>query len=112
MTGRRGRVLIHLCHLVEGCSIAHTFKLTRGDLSQRAFPTVLVFGVEAADRVVPGGVGEGAAIHHLSGQHSFLCEDDLRLLLGQRQLRLLVGYPTQLYHTVDSVSQNFITYVF
>lgn len=65
---------------------------------------VLVLGVEAADRAVLRKVREGAAVHHLSNQHSFLCEDDLRLLLGQRQVWLLIGYSTQLYHTVDNVS--------
>ena len=76
-----------------------------GGLNHRAFSTVLVLGVKAADRAVMGGFQEGAAIHHLSNQNSFLCSDDIRLLLGQRQVRLLIG-STQLYHTVDKVLSN------
>lgn len=84
----------------------NTFKLAWGGFSQRAFSMVLVLGVEAADGAVLGRGREGAAVNHLSNQHSFLCEDDLRLLLGQRQVWLLIGYSTQLYHTVDNVSWN------
>lgn len=56
-------------------------RLTGSGLNMRDLSTVLVLGVEAADGDVLRRVGEGASVHHLPGQHSFLGKDDVGLLL-------------------------------
>ncbi|TNN68553.1 hypothetical protein EYF80_021199 [Liparis tanakae] len=73
---------------------------------RRALPAVPVLGVEAADGGVVARDGQGASVHHLANQHGFLGEDDLGLLVGQRQIRLLVGEPTQLHQAADRVMRR------